>query len=141
MAVRGARATWKGGLKDGAGNFAGESGMLSGSYNFGSRFGTGPGTNPEEMVGAAHAACFSMALSGGLERAGTPATDVTTTAKVTIEKVGDAFRITGIALTSRVKVAGIDAAAFAAIANATKTGCPISAALASVPITLDAQLA
>ena len=141
MAVRGASAIWHGGLKDGAGTFAGESGMLSGAYNFGSRFGTAPGTNPEELVGAAHAACFSMALAGGLERAGKPATEVATAAKVTIEKVGDAFRITGIALTSRVKATGIDAAAFAAIAAATKTGCPISAALASVPITLDAQLA
>ena len=141
MAVRSASATWKGGLKGGTGSFAGESGLLSGAYNFGSRFGTEPGTNPEEMVGAAHAACFSMALAAGLEGAGAPATEVTTTAKVTLEKVGDAFRITGIALTSRAKVPGIAADKFATVASATKTGCPISAALGAVPITLDAQLA
>ena len=140
MAIRNATAQWEGKLRDGKGSFAGESGMLSGNFDFGTRFGVTKGTNPEEMVGAAHAACFSMALSAGLEGAGFPATKVETAAKVTIDKVGDAFRITNIALTTRATVAGIDAAAFAKVAEATKTGCPISAALASVPISLDAAL-
>ena len=140
MAIRNATAQWEGKLRDGKGSFAGESGMLSGAFDFGTRFGVTKGTNPEEMVGAAHAACFSMALSAGLERAGFPSTKIETAAKVTIDKVGDGFRITNIALTTRASVPGIDAAAFAAAAEATKTGCIISAALASVPITLDAAL-
>ena len=141
MALRNAKATWQGKLRDGKGSFAGESGLLTGNYDFGTRFGETKGTNPEEMVGAAHAACFSMALSGGLERAGFPPTRIDTAAQVTIEKVEAGFRITNITLTCRATVAGIDAAAFATVAEATKTGCPISAALASVPITLDAALA
>jgi osmotically inducible protein OsmC len=140
MAIRNATAQWEGKLRDGKGTFAGESGLLSGAFDFGTRFGTTKGTNPEEMVGAAHAACFSMALSAGLEGAGFPPSKIDTAAKVTIDKVGDAFRITNITLTTRAKVAGIDAATFAKVAEATKTGCPISAALASVPITLDAAL-
>jgi osmotically inducible protein OsmC len=92
------------------------------------------------MVGAAHAACFSMALSAGLERAGFPATKVETTAKVTADKVGDGFAITGIALTTRATVPGIDAATFAKHAEDTKTGCIISKALSAVPMTLDAAL-
>lgn len=141
MALRNAKATWEGKLRDGKGSFAGESGLLTGNYDFGTRFGETKGTNPEEMVGAAHAACFSMALSGGLERAGFQSTRIDTAAKVTIEKLDVGFRITNITLTCRATVAGIDAATFAKVAEATKGGCPISAALASVPITLDAQLA
>ena len=141
MALRNAKATWEGKLRDGKGSFAGESGMLAGSYDFGTRFGETKGTNPEELVGAALAGCFSMALAGGLERAGFPPTRLDTAARVTIEKVEAGFRITNITLTCRAKVAGIDAAAFATVAETTKTGCPISAALAAVPITLDAALA
>lgn len=141
MALRSAKASWEGKLRDGKGSFAGESGQLSGAYDFGTRFGETKGTNPEEMVGAAHAACYSMALSGSLERAGFPPTRIDTSAAVTIEKVEAGFRITNITLTTRAKVEKIDAATFATVAEATKSGCPISAALASVPITLDAQLA
>ena len=140
MAVRNATAQWEGKLRDGKGSFAGESGMLSGAYDFGTRFGMTKGTNPEEMIGAAHAACFSMALSAGLERAGFPSTKVETSAKVTIDKVGENFRIINIALTTRASVPGIDAAAFAKAAEDTKTGCIISAALSAVPMTLDAAL-
>ena len=140
MAVRNAKATWEGKLRDGRGTFNGESGVLSGSFDFGTRFGETKGTNPEEMVGAAHAACYSMALSGGLDGAGFPPTRIDTSAAVKIEKVEAGFRITNITLVCRAKVEKIDAATFAKVAEATKAGCPISAALASVPITLDAQL-
>ena len=140
MAMRNAKATWTGKLRDGNGSFAGESGLLTGAYDFGTRFGETKGTNPEEMVGAALAACFSMALCGGLERAGFPPTVIDTSAEVKIEKLEAGFRITHIALVCRAKVDNVDAAMFATVAEATKTGCIISAALASVPKTLDAQL-
>ena len=140
MATRNAKATWEGKLRDGKGTFAGESGMLGGAFDFGTRFGETKGTNPEEMIGAALSACFSMALSGALERGGFPSTRIDTSAALTIEKLEAGFRITNIALTCRAKVEKIDAAAFGAMAEATKTGCIISAALASVPKTLDAQL-
>ena len=141
MAIRKAKAVWEGKLRDGKGTFAGGSGKFSGTYDFGSRFGESAGTNPEELVGAAHAGCFSMALAGGLERAGFPPTHIETSADVTVEKLEVGFRITSIVLTCRAQVAGIDAATFATVAEATKTGCPVSAALAAVPvITLDAQL-
>src|SRR5687767_13636511 len=89
MPTRNATATWDGGLKGGKGNFRGESGAIQGAYSFGSRFENAGGTNPEELLAAAEAACFSMALSGGLEKAGTPATRVETRAACTVEKVGD----------------------------------------------------
>lgn len=141
MAVRTAQAQWNGKLREGTGSFSGESGLLSGAYDFGTRFGVTKGTNPEEMVGAALAACYSMALSAALERAGFPVTKVETTAHVTAEKVGEGFAITNIALTVRGSVPGIDAATFATHAEATRTGCIISKALAEVPKTLDAALA
>ena len=140
MATRNAKAQWEGKLRDGKGSFSGESGMLAGAYDFGTRFGVTKGTNPEEMVGAAHAACFSMALSSALEKAGFPATKVATSAQVTIDKVGESFRFIGIALTTRAQVPGVDAATFAKLAEGTKTGCIISAALSAVPMTLDAAL-
>jgi lipoyl-dependent peroxiredoxin len=139
--TRNATAVWEGGLKGGKGSFKGESGAVSAPYSFGTRFENAPGTNPEELLAAAHAACYSMALSAGLEKGGKPPTKVETKAACTIEKVGDGFQITSIKLTCRATVPGIDAAAFAQVAEATKGGCPVSKALAAVKIELDAKLA
>ncbi|HMB94675.1 MAG TPA: OsmC family protein [Tepidisphaeraceae bacterium] len=140
MPTRNASATWTGDLKTGNGSFKGSSGKLDGSYSFGTRFGDAAGTNPEELIGAAHAACFSMALAAGLGKNGLNPTSVSTTAAVTIDKVGEGFKITHIKLTTQAKVPGADPKKFAEIANATKTGCPISQALSAVPIELDAKL-
>jgi lipoyl-dependent peroxiredoxin len=141
MPTRTASATWKGGLKEGSGNFKGQTG-LGGSYSFGSRFENASGSNPEELLAAAEAACYSMALSAGLERGGTPATSVNTTAHCTIDKVGDGFKITKMRLEVRASVPNIDTAAFRKVAEATKDGCPISQVIkGNVPIELDAQLA
>ncbi len=140
MPTRHAEATWTGNLKSGNGNYKGQSGALSGSYNFNTRFGDAPGTNPEELIGAAHAACFSMALAAGLGGAGHKPTRVHTTADVTIDKVGDGFKITKIKLTCEGRVPGIDQAKFLEIANKAKTGCPVSQALAATPIELNATL-
>jgi lipoyl-dependent peroxiredoxin len=132
---------WEGGLKDGKGSFRGESGAINGSYSFGSRFENAKGSNPEELLAAAEAACYSMALGIGLERAGTPPTRVETTAKCSIEKVGDGFKITTMQLTVRASVPRATADAFRKIAEATKEGCPVSNALkGNVAISLDAQL-
>lgn len=140
MAIRSASATWTGNLKTGNGSFSGASGALAGLYSFDSRFGEQRGTNPEELVGAAHAACFSMALAADLGRAGFPPTSVNTQADVTIEKLAAGFRITHIKLTTQASVAGIDGAKFLEIAQGTKGACPISAALSAVPVELDARL-
>ena len=94
MPTRNASATWNGNLKEGNGSFKGSSGALQGSYSFGTRFENNPGTNPEELIGAAHAACFSMALAAGLGKNGMTPQRVSTTAAVTLEKVGEAFKIT-----------------------------------------------
>src|SRR6059058_6403779 len=128
MPTRSASATWKGGLKGGTGSFKGQTG-LGGSYSFGSRFENASGSNPEELLAAAEAACYSMALSAGLERGGTPPTSVETTAYCTIEKVGDGFSITTMKLDVRASVPNIEAAAFQKIASDTKDGCPVSRAL------------
>src|SRR5438445_11845776 len=104
MPVRKASAVWEGGLKGGKGTVKSESGALNGGYSFGSRFENGQGTNPEELVAAAHAGCFSMALSAGLERGGNTATRVATDAACTVEKVGDAFKITKMQLVVRATV-------------------------------------
>src|SRR5436190_5588346 len=110
---RKASAVWKGGLKDGKGEFSAPSGVFSHTpYSFRTRFEDAPGTNPEELIGAAHAACFSMALSAGLGRAGHNPTRIHTTATVNFEKVGDGFAITKIALDCEASVPGIDDAAF-----------------------------
>ena len=140
MPTRNASAVWNGDLMKGAGNVKLGSGAFEGQYNFSSRFESGTGTNPEELLGAAHAACFSMALSAGLGGAGFKPQRVSTTAKVTVEKVGEGFKITKIVLTSEASVPNIDPAKFQEIAKATKTGCPVSQALASVPMELDAKL-
>lgn len=139
MPTRKASAEWSGGLKGGKGSFKGESG-LGGAYSFGSRFESQGGSNPEELLAAAEAACFSMALSGALERNGTPPTKITTDAGCTIEKVGDGFTITKIALNVRAQVPGIDKSAFDKIVQETKVGCPVSRALKAVDIQVQSQL-
>ena len=133
-------AEWKGDLKSGTGTFtAGDS--ISGDYSFRSRFEDGPGANPEQLIAAAHAACFSMALSAGLADAGTPVNSVRTDAVVTLRFVDGAPTITSINLTTVGDVPGIDAAAFREAAEGAKAGCPVSRALAGVPeITLEASL-
>lgn len=140
MLTRTANARWNGGLKDGNGTVALGSGAWSGQYSFTSRFENGVGTNPEELIGAAHAGCFSMAFAGGLERAGFKAESVATTAKVSIDKVDGGFKVVRIDLVTEAKVPGIDPAVFQEQAQAAKAGCPISKALAAVDITLDARL-
>jgi osmotically inducible protein OsmC len=140
MPTRNASAVWNGDLMKGAGNVKLGSGAFEGQYNFSSRFESGVGTNPEELLGASHAACFSMALSAGLGGAGFKPQRVSTTAKVTVEKVGEGFKITKIQLSTEASVPGIDPAKFQEIANATKVGCPVSQALSAVPMELDAKL-
>ena len=141
MPTRKASAVWEGGLKGGKGNFRGESGGIGGSYSFGSRFEEGTGSNPEELLAAAEAACFSMALSGSLEKNGTTPTRVETDAQCTIDKVGEGFKVTTMKLTTRATVPGLDDATFQRIANDAKAGCPVSGALkGNVDIQLDAKL-
>ena len=141
MTTSRASAVWEGKLKDGKGNFKAGSGAFSGSYDFRTRFEGAQGTNPEELIAAAEAACFSMALAAGLEQGGTPATRVATTAACTIDKAGAGFKITTMDLTVRAKVPGIDAAKFQQAAQAAKDGCPVSGALkGNVQIKLDAKL-
>jgi osmotically inducible protein OsmC len=117
-----------------------ESGAYEGKYSFGSRFEEDPGTNPEELIAAAHAGCFSMALSGALGRAGHTPDQVSTTAKVHLEKVDQGFKITRIHLTTEAKVPGIEEAAFQEQAEGAKQNCPVSKVLAGAEITLDAKL-
>lgn len=140
MPVRTSDATWNGDLKAGKGSVRLGSGAWEGQYNFSSRFEEGTGTNPEELIAAAHAACFSMALSAGLSGAGQTVESVNTKAAVKVEKVGDGFEITKIDLTCEANVPGIDDDAFQKIAEETKAGCPVSKALRSVDISLDAKL-
>lgn len=140
MPTRKAEATWEGGLQGGTGSFKGESGAIQGAYSFGTRFGEDSGTNPEELLAAAEAACYSMALALGLEKAGHKPDRVQTEAACTIEKQGDGFAITTMKLKTRVKVSGLEDAKFQEIANATKSGCPVSKALAGVDISVQATL-
>jgi osmotically inducible protein OsmC len=140
MPVRKADAVWNGTIKDGHGKVRLGSGAFEGQYSFGSRFEDGVGTNPEELIGAAHAGCYTMALSGGLTRAGLNPDSISTQAKVHIDKVGEGFKITKIELENETKVAGIDEAAFQELAQKTKETCPVSQALAAVEITLTAKL-
>jgi lipoyl-dependent peroxiredoxin len=141
MPARTANARWEGGLKDGKGNMRLGGGAFEGQYSFSSRFEDGVGTNPEELIAAAHAGCFSMALSAGLERAGHSPNSVETTAQVHLSPADGGFRISRIDLTTSADVPGIDADAFQQAAQAAKEGCPVSKALAAVEITLDASLA
>jgi osmotically inducible protein OsmC len=139
MPTRSAHAKWEGGLK-GNGSFKGATG-LGGQYNFNSRFADGEGSNPEELLAAAEAACYSMALSIGLENNGTPATSIDTTAKCTVEKVGDGFAITKMQLEVTGVVPKLDNETFQKIAAATKDGCPVSKALkGNVELSISATL-
>lgn len=138
---RDSKATWTGTLKEGKGVYTLGKKAYEGKYSFPSRFEQGEGTNPEELIAAAHAACFSMALSAGLEKAGHKPTRVETVAKVQLEKVGEGFEITQIELNVEAEVPGVEEAEFKKVAEATKTGCPISKALASVKeVKLNARL-
>lgn len=137
---RTASAVWNGGFKDGKGSISTQSGVLKDAqYGFKTRFEDGPGTNPEELIGAAHAGCFSMALSVQLGEAGLTAERIETTAEVTFEKLDTGFTITAVHLKLRAKVPGTDQAGFEAIANKAKVGCPVSKVL-NAKITLDAVL-
>jgi osmotically inducible protein OsmC len=140
MTIRTADAYWEGSLKDGKGKMSLGSGTFEGAYSFSSRFEEGKGTNPEELIGAAHAGCYSMALSSELGKIGLTPQSIHTRAQVTLGKIGDNTRITLIHLETEVRLPGISPEQFHDIAEATKTSCPVSAALASVPITLDAKL-
>jgi osmotically inducible protein OsmC len=139
MPVRSASAEWNGGLKDGRGSFQMESG-ISAKYSFTSRFGEGGASNPEELLAAAEAACYSMALSAALEKNGNKDTRVKADAKCTVEKVGDGFSITSIVLDVRVIAAGLDNAKLQQLAEDTKKGCPVSRALAGTKIEVKASL-
>lgn len=143
MPRQAATAVWEGGLREGKGSFSVATGTLKGVYSFPSRFGDGaPGqTSPEELVAAAHASCLSMALSAGLEKAGARPTRIETRAVCTIEKVGDAFRVTRMELTVRGTVPGLTLEQFRKAAADAKQGCPISNALSDkIEVTLDADL-
>lgn len=141
MPTRKASAKWEGDLKTGKGSFSGEGGAIGGNYSFTRFTDQSEGTNPEELLAAAEAACFSMALSGGLGKNGTPSTRVETEAHCTVEKVGDGFKITTMKLVTRATVPGLDDATFQRIASATKDGCPVSSALkGNVDIQLEASL-
>lgn len=139
MPTRTASAVWNGGLKGGNGSFKAESG-LGGAYSFGSRFESAGGSNPEELIAAAEAACFSMALSGALEKNGTPSTKVETNAGCTVEKVDGSNTITKIALSVKATVPKIDKATFDRLVQETKVGCPVSKALKAVDIQVQAEL-
>jgi lipoyl-dependent peroxiredoxin len=141
MATRNATAEWQGDLRSGSGSFEGSSGVISGKYSFKTRFEDEPGTNPEELIAAAHASCFSMALSSILAEAGHPPDSVSTTAKVHLRMVEGGPAINQIDLVTEGKVPGIDQDQFAGYAQQAKEGCPVSRALAGVgEITLDARL-
>jgi osmotically inducible protein OsmC len=129
MPVRNATAVWEGGLKNGKGKMMLGSGAFEGKYSFGSRFEQGPGTNPEELIGAAHAGCFSMQLAGILEQAGFVPEHIHTTASVHIDRSGDGFKITSIELDTEAKVPGIDEKTFRDKAELAKKSCPVSMAL------------
>ncbi len=140
MPVRSADAVWEGDLKSGKGKVKVESGSFEGQYSFSTRFESGKGTNPEELIAAAHSGCFAMALSAGLGKAGFTPTKISTTAKVTLDKVGEGFKITLIKLYTEASVPKIDEKQFAEIATATKSGCPVSQALSATKIESEAKL-
>jgi len=141
MSIRTGQGEWKGNLKDGKGIVKLGSGSYEGPYSFASRFEEGGGTNPEELIAAAHAGCYSMALSHGLSEAGFTPTRVNTTAKVHLNKTEGGFSITAIDLEMEAEVPGIDEKTFQTQSEAAKTGCPVSKALAAVSqINLNAKL-
>ena len=137
---RKASAVWRGGLKDGKGTISTDSGVLSDTqYSFSTRFEEGKGTNPEELIAAAHAGCFSMALSGQLGNAGLTAESINTTASVTLEKTDAGFTITAVHLDVTAKIPGAEQQAFETAANNAKGGCPISRLL-KAQITMETRL-
>ena len=140
MATRNAHARWEGSIKAGKGRIDFGNGAFKGAYSFASRFEDGKGTNPEELLGAAHAGCFAMALSLMLGNAGFKPDYVDATAHVTVSPQGGGFKITKSHLVCEARVPGIEAAAFAKHAEAAKAGCPVSQALAGTTITLEARL-
>jgi len=138
---RSASAVWKGSLKEGKGTISTQSGVLKeAQYSFSTRFENGIGTNPEELIAAAHAGCFTMALSGQLTSADLVPESLETTAVVTMEKTDDGPTVTKIHLTTKAKVPGAEKAKFDELAKNAKEGCPISRLLKAAEITLDAQL-
>lgn len=140
MAIRNARAVWHGSLHEGSGSMSTGSGAFEGGYSFGSRFQEAAGTNPEELVGAAHAGCFSMALAAGLSRAGFKPERIETRANVHLEKVGEGFQITRIELDTAGTVPGIDEATFRKHAQDAKANCPVSNLYKGAEIALNARL-
>lgn len=134
------RATWTGGIRDGKGTVSTDSGVLTDTqYSFSTRFEEGTGTNPEELIAAAHAGCFSMALSGQLGAAGLTADNIRTEAAVTLEKAGEGFAITSVHLDVSAKVPDADRESFMKAANEAKNGCPVSKVL-NATISMDAKL-
>jgi osmotically inducible protein OsmC len=141
MVIRTANATWKGNLKEGKGIVSTESGLIKDAdYSFSKRFENEKGTNPEELLGAAHAACFSMALSANLEKAGHNPKSVSTLDKVFLEKGDAGFSITKIEINCEAEVPGIDEKTFLKIAEETKKGCPVARAITGVEYVLKAKL-
>jgi osmotically inducible protein OsmC len=138
--ARTATVHWEGDIARGKGKIDAESGLVSANYSFNTRFSNEPGTNPEELLAASHASCFTMALTLGLSRAGHPPASVDTSARVHLRRVGDGFDITLIELSTTVSAPGIDDAALQQIATGAKENCPISKALRSVEIHLEAKL-
>lgn len=140
MVTRKSEAEWQGDLKSGKGSVAFGSGAFTGSYSFPSRFEDGSGTNPEEMIAAAHASCYSMALSHGLASAGYTPESVRTVAHLQLDKVEGGFAISSVRLVTEARVPGIEEAAFQDQAQDAKANCPVSKALAAIQIDLDAKL-
>jgi lipoyl-dependent peroxiredoxin len=140
MPTRKASAVWEGDIQGGSGSFEGESGAVSGRYTAGSRFAEDPGTNPEELLAAAEASCFSMALSVALGKQGATPERIRTEAACTVEKQGDGFAITTMRLRVRAKAQGVDDETFQSLVQATRKGCPVSRALAGVDIQVEAEL-
>ena len=140
MPLRDANARWNGHLKDGTGEMSFGSGAYNGAYSFGSRFEEESGTNPEELIAAAHAGCFSMALAGNLGKAGYDPESVQTTAKVHLDKQESGFAITAIDLITEAVVPDIEDEEFQRLADETRTGCPVSQALKAVQINVEAKL-
>lgn len=140
MLVRKSTAVWQGTLKDGKGRMSPGSGALEFAFSFGSRFENGAGSNPEELLGAAHAGCFSMALSGALTRAGFPPREIATEARVALDKGPEGFSIMRSDLVTEADVPGIDPELFARLAEEAKKSCPVSRALKAIEVSLHATL-
>jgi osmotically inducible protein OsmC len=141
MPIRRAKAEWSGGLKDGSGHMSIGDGVFEGRYTWASRFEEAEGTNPEELIGAAHAGCFSMSLSSGLGKAGYTPKIISTIAEVSLDTVEGARTITKVTISTQAQVPGIDEATFLQLADEAKRNCPVSRALAGVEIVLQARLA